>query len=245
MRITRPLVISMAITMTVLAGTEQAAQAAGLWSASRSGPGAGELPEQGWGSARGRGHSAPGDATDAAASGGRADALKGRGELAPDSGTTRIKPGKAPKVPLPPYVKVPSPRRAAPKGFDPKASKEVPAKRAAEARTFTNPDGTFTTRYYNERVNFLGDDGTWKEVDTRHVGAASRSAPSAPTGHPPRQAPDWARSAGSGPSVPTRSAPRSPHRAAAPDRSSTCPATSPSCPSSHCCPSPCAPCSTR
>ncbi|MEU6987418.1 LamG-like jellyroll fold domain-containing protein [Streptomyces sp. NPDC046324] len=157
----------MAITMTVLAGTEQAAQAVGLWSASRSGPSAGELPEQGWGSARGRGHAASGDATDANASGGRTGALKGRGELAPDSGTTRLKLGKAPKTQVPSYRKVPSPRRALPKGFDPKASAEVPGKRAADARTFANPDGTFTTRYYNERVNFLGDDGKWKAIDTR------------------------------------------------------------------------------
>ncbi|WP_284440282.1 LamG-like jellyroll fold domain-containing protein [Streptomyces vilmorinianum] len=175
----------MALTMTVLAGTEQAAQAVGLWSASRSGPGAGELPEQGWGSARGRGHAASGDATDANASGGRTGALKAPGELAPDSGTTRLKLGNAPKAPLPSYRKVPAPRQAAPKGFDPKASAEVPGKRAADARTFANPDGTFTTRYYNERVNFLGDDGKWKEIDTR----LAKSSPLARTESVP--GPGW------------------------------------------------------
>ncbi|MEU2119546.1 LamG-like jellyroll fold domain-containing protein [Streptomyces sp. NPDC016459] len=157
----------MAITMTVLAGTEHAAQAVGLWSAGRSGPGAGELPEQGWGSARGRGHAASGDATDAAAAGGRSGALKAPGELTPDSGTTPVKLGNPPKTQVPSYRKVPSPRRSAPKGFDPKASTEVPSKRAADARTFANTDGTFTTRYYNEQVNFLGNDGKWKEIDTR------------------------------------------------------------------------------
>ncbi|MFF5977028.1 LamG-like jellyroll fold domain-containing protein, partial [Streptomyces sp. NPDC012769] len=153
--------------MTVLAGTEQAALAAERWTESRSGLAAGERPEQGWGSARGRGHNASGDATDAAASGGRTGALRAPGELAPDSGNTRLKLGSTAKVPLPSYRTVPSPRRAAPEGFDPKASSEVPGKRAADARTFANPDGTFTTRYYNERVNFLGHDGTWKATDTR------------------------------------------------------------------------------
>ncbi|MFJ3900934.1 LamG-like jellyroll fold domain-containing protein [Streptomyces sp. NPDC090025] len=159
--------------MTVLAGTEQAALAVGQSTAARSGPSAGERPEQGWGSARGRGHSASGDATDADASGGRAGALKASGELAPDSGTTRLQLGKAPKTPLPSYRNAPSPRRAAPQGFDPKASTEVPGKRAADARTFANPDGTFTTRYYNERVNFRGADGAWKPVDTRLAKAPS------------------------------------------------------------------------
>ncbi|MFF3842796.1 LamG-like jellyroll fold domain-containing protein [Streptomyces sp. NPDC001930] len=153
--------------MAVLAGTEQTALAVNRWGEARSGPGAGELPEQKWASARGRGHSASGDATNAAAPGGRSGALKGRGELTPDSGTTRLTLGNTPKAPLPSYSKVPSPRRAAPKGFDPKASSELPGKRTADARTFANPDGTFTTRYYNERVNFLGNDGTWKAVDTR------------------------------------------------------------------------------
>ncbi|MER8236090.1 LamG-like jellyroll fold domain-containing protein [Streptomyces sp. NPDC094049] len=167
MRITRPFVISMAITMTVLAGTEQAVQAVGLWSAKRSGPGAGDPPEQEWGAAGGRGHTASGDATDAAAAGGRAGALKGRGELGPTLDSKPVQLGKPPKTPLPSYTGVPSPRRALPKGFEPKASSEVPARRSANARTFSNPDGTFTTRYYNEQVNFLGDDGQWKKVDTR------------------------------------------------------------------------------
>ncbi|MFE9796033.1 LamG-like jellyroll fold domain-containing protein [Streptomyces goshikiensis] len=165
--------MSMAITMTVLAGTEQAAQAVGLWSASRSGPGAGQIPEQGWGSARGRGHAVSGDATDADASGGRTGALKARGELAPDSGTTRLKLGKAPKTQAPSYRTVPSPRRAAPKGFDPKVSSEVTGKRAEKERTFANEDGTFTTRYYNEQVNFRDDNGKWKEIDTGLAKAAA------------------------------------------------------------------------
>ncbi|MFJ6484265.1 LamG-like jellyroll fold domain-containing protein [Streptomyces sp. NPDC091682] len=160
--------------MTVLAGTEQAAQAVGLWSASRSGPGAGDIPEQGWGSARGRGHAASGDATDADASGGRTGALMGRGELAPGSGTTRLKLGKVPETQVPAsYHTVPSPHRAAPKGFDPKVSSEVTGKRAEKERTFANKDGTFTTRYYNEQVNFRDSKGEWKEIDTGLAKAAA------------------------------------------------------------------------
>ncbi|MGW6971636.1 LamG-like jellyroll fold domain-containing protein [Streptomyces sp. NPDC054952] len=53
-----------------------------------------------------------------------------------------------------------------PKGFDPKASTEVPGERTERARTFANPDGTLTTRYYNEPVNFRSADGTWKGIDT-------------------------------------------------------------------------------
>nr|WP_324611220.1 LamG-like jellyroll fold domain-containing protein [Streptomyces sp. WM4235] len=53
-----------------------------------------------------------------------------------------------------------------PKGFDPKVSTEVPGERTERARTFANPDGTLTTRYYNEPVNFRSTDGTWKGIDT-------------------------------------------------------------------------------
>ncbi|MFE1500472.1 hypothetical protein ACFW89_36095, partial [Streptomyces albidoflavus] len=87
----------MAITMTVLAGTEQAALAVGRWSEAGVGPTAGERPEQGWGSARGSGHHTSGDATDAAAAGGRDGALRAPGELAPDTGSSRLKLGNGPR----------------------------------------------------------------------------------------------------------------------------------------------------
>ncbi|MFE7804416.1 DNRLRE domain-containing protein [Streptomyces sp. NPDC057430] len=158
----------MAITMTVLAGTEQAAMAAGHWSGARPGLTAGERPEQGWGSARGRGHNASGDATDAAAAGGRDGALRAPGELAPDTGTSRLKLGKGPKEGgALPYRTVPSPHRDAPKGFDSKTSSEVTGKRTERGRTFLNKDGTYTTRFFDEKVNFRASDGTWKGIDTR------------------------------------------------------------------------------
>ncbi|MFI2739189.1 LamG-like jellyroll fold domain-containing protein [Streptomyces sp. NPDC018711] len=154
--------------MTVLAGTEQAALAAERWSEARSGLSAGERPEQGWGSAQGRGHHASGDATDAAAAGGRDGALRAPGELAPDTGTARLRLGDVSKhAKALTFSTVPAPRRTAPTGFDTKTSSEVKAKRTERGRTFLNKDGTFTTRFYNEPVNFRGDDGTWKGIDTR------------------------------------------------------------------------------
>ncbi|WP_078954273.1 LamG-like jellyroll fold domain-containing protein [Streptomyces globisporus] len=152
--------------MTVLAGTEQAALAVGQSAASRSGPGS--RPDQGWGSAEGRSHSASGDATDANASGGRSGPLKAPGELAPDSGTARLKLGNGNKqAGVLPFREVATERRATPKGFDAKTSAEVAGKRTERGRTFLNKDGTYTTRFYNEPVNFRGDDGTWKGIDTR------------------------------------------------------------------------------
>ncbi|MER5307278.1 LamG-like jellyroll fold domain-containing protein [Streptomyces sp. NPDC002773] len=149
----------------------------------QTGYGAGELPEQGWGSARGRGHSAPGDATDATAGGGRGGALKAPDELPPDGGTAPLRLGQAPKPPArTPFVKVQAPEVAAPKGFVPKASTEVPAQRTERGRTFANPDGTFTTRFYNEPVNFRGDDGTWQGIDTRLAKGSDTARASAPAG---------------------------------------------------------------
>lgn len=154
--------------MAVLAGTEQAAFAVNKWVIAKTGYGPGELPEQAWGSADGRGHSASGDATDAAARGGLSGALKAPGELPPDGAVAPLRLGGASTSPSKvPFVKVPAPTQAPPKGFDAKTSTEVPAKRTGRARTFANLDGTYTTRYYNEPVNFRASDGTWKGIDTR------------------------------------------------------------------------------
>nr|WP_267887314.1 LamG-like jellyroll fold domain-containing protein [Streptomyces sp. WM6372] len=63
-------------------------------------------------------------------------------------------------------MEVPAPKPAERKGFDAKASTEVLGKRTERGRTFANPDGTFTSRFYNEPVNFRAADGTWKGIDT-------------------------------------------------------------------------------
>ncbi|MFF5809259.1 LamG-like jellyroll fold domain-containing protein [Streptomyces sp. NPDC012746] len=183
--------------MAVLAGTEQAALAVNQWVTAKTASGTGERPEQGWGSARGRGHSASGDATDAAAGGGHGGALKAPGELPPDGGTTPPRLGRPPEPPAKlAFEKVPAPKTAQPKGFDPKASSEVPAERTERGRTFANPDGTFTTRFYNEPVNFRGKDGKWKGIDTGLARAAAtgvRTMSVAGAGWEPRSTEDKIR----------------------------------------------------
>lgn len=62
---------------------------------------------------------------------------------------------------------VAAPDAADPSGFDSKASKELVGERDRQARTYLNEDGTRTTRFYDEPVNFRGSDGQWKDVDTR------------------------------------------------------------------------------
>lgn len=167
MRILRPLVFFVAFLVAVLACTEQAALAVARWAESRPGPGPGGRPEQAWGTARGRGHDAAGGATEAAAAGGGSGALKAPGELTLDAAASRLKLGVEPHVPSVPTKPIPAPEAPAPKGFDSKASKEVPEKRSERARTFVNQDGTLTTRFYNDPVNFLSREGKWNEIDTR------------------------------------------------------------------------------
>ncbi|WP_327376318.1 DNRLRE domain-containing protein [Streptomyces sp. NBC_01216] len=55
---------------------------------------------------------------------------------------------------------------AEPKGFDLKTSRELPAERDRKSKTFQNTDGTLTTRFYDEPVNFQDAAGNWKPIDT-------------------------------------------------------------------------------
>ncbi|MGW5425055.1 LamG-like jellyroll fold domain-containing protein [Streptomyces sp. NPDC003943] len=177
MRTARPLVLLVAFILAVLAGTEQAAWAVNKWDTARYGPGAGDRPEQGWGSARGRRHSAAGSTTDASAGGGRSGALKGRGELPIDGSAAPARLGNGAPLKVP-FVKVPAPAPVGPKGFEAKSSREVAGKRTERGRTFLNKDGTYTTRFYNEPVNFRSADGSWKSIDTglsRTAQSVSRS----------------------------------------------------------------------
>jgi large repetitive protein len=106
-------------------------------------------------------------ATDASAKGGRDGALTGRGELPAEQtdGVTRLpSTGRTPKPG--PVVEVVAPGTVAPQGFDAKRSKEVAGERAERERTYLNPDGTYTTRFYTEPVNFRAKDGGWKPIDT-------------------------------------------------------------------------------
>lgn len=155
MRIARPFVVVIAFVMAVLAGTEQAALAVNQWVIAKKVPGAGERPEQAWGSARGRGHDASGDATDADAEGGRRGAQKAPGELMPAAGAAPVNLGGEPQAKIPQVKPVEAPKQAAPAGFDPKRSVEQLDKRDQRSRTFRNEDGTYTTQYYDEQVNFF------------------------------------------------------------------------------------------
>ncbi|MFC8360260.1 LamG-like jellyroll fold domain-containing protein [Streptomyces griseorubiginosus] len=164
----RSLVAVVAFVLAVLTGTEQAALAVDQWS---SGPGV-DAPDQRWGSAAGRRHTASADETDASAKGGRAGALPGRGEVPAeqDAGLTRLpSTGTSPKPSA--LQKVEAPQTTVPEGFDAKHSKEVKGKRAERERTYLNPDGTYTTRFYTEPVNYRAEDGSWKTIDTSLVPA--------------------------------------------------------------------------
>ncbi|WP_323139335.1 hypothetical protein [Streptomyces sp. NBC_01549] len=153
--------------MAVLAGTEQAALAVDQWTGGSS---AADAPDQPWGSASGRKHTASADATDATAKGGHDGPLTGRGELPADdaSGVTQLNGTK--KLPEPgPVQKTEAPDAAIVQGFDSKRSKEINGKRKEQQRTFQNLDGSYTTRFYTEPVNFRAKDGSWKAIDTTLV----------------------------------------------------------------------------
>ncbi|MEU0411504.1 LamG-like jellyroll fold domain-containing protein [Streptomyces griseorubiginosus] len=166
MRPARPLGVVLALVLAVVVGTEQVALALSQQAANSST----KAPDQVWGSAAGRSHTASSKATDAADKGGRDGALSGHGELpaAQSDSVTRL-PSTA-KTPKPgPVKKAAAPAGAVPQGFDSRRSKEIKSKRAEQERTYRNADGTYTTRFYNEPVNFRAKDGSWKPVDTSLV----------------------------------------------------------------------------
>lgn len=57
-----------------------------------------------------------------------------------------------------------------------KRSKELKSKREEQQRTFQNTDGSYTTRFYTEPVNFRAKDGSWKPIDTTLVRPDSSGA---------------------------------------------------------------------
>lgn len=167
MRPVRPLVVAVAFVLAVLAGTEQTVLAVDQWTRNSSGE---EAPRQRWGSAAERSHSATADATAASAKGGHAGPLTNRGELPVENeaGMTRL--ASTPKLPKPgPVRKTRAPRTPAVQGFDPRHSKELKGERGERRRTYRNADGTYTTRFYTESVNFRAKDGSWKTIDTTLV----------------------------------------------------------------------------
>ncbi|MFJ9785420.1 LamG-like jellyroll fold domain-containing protein [Amycolatopsis sp. NPDC101161] len=55
------------------------------------------------------------------------------------------------------------------KGFDSARSKELPDRRTAKERTFANADGTLTTQFNAEDVNYRSPDGSYQPIDTTVV----------------------------------------------------------------------------
>ncbi|MGW7287761.1 LamG-like jellyroll fold domain-containing protein [Streptomyces sp. NPDC054847] len=167
MRSARSIAVSVVAVLAVLIAGEQSAMAL----QTNAQPLPSDLPDQRWGSADGLSHSAGTDGTDATASGGRDGALKAPGQLPPeaapvvqelDARSRLPEPGPATEVTPPP-----SPRTGA--GFDPKSSKELTGERQERQRTYRNTDGTHTTRFYAEPVNFRDPKGVWREIDTTLV----------------------------------------------------------------------------
>ncbi|MEW2174308.1 hypothetical protein AB0935_30990, partial [Streptomyces sp. NPDC007027] len=70
-----------------------------------------------------------------------------------------------------PVVEVDPPDPVAPAGFDPERSVEVESARKERESTFRNEDGTYTTRFYNEPVNFCTEEGSWRQTDSSLVPA--------------------------------------------------------------------------
>ncbi|MFJ8802939.1 LamG-like jellyroll fold domain-containing protein [Streptomyces sp. NPDC102487] len=96
--------------------------------------------------------------------------MAGRGELPVEAGTPITDLGATPKLPTPGTVhETTAPGASGAAGFDSKRSKEIKGERKERERTFRNPDGSYTTRFYTDPVNFLAQDGNWKAIDTTLV----------------------------------------------------------------------------
>ncbi|MFR9725136.1 DNRLRE domain-containing protein [Streptomyces sp. MS19] len=172
----RSLVLSVALLVAGLTAMEPTA------TADDSPPGGtsagGPSPDQAWGSADGLPHSASADETtaDADATGeppGRApDQLPlDVGETAP----TGLGDTQGEVEPVDPDALESLPAEE-PTGFDEETSVELPEERDEQSRTFLNTDGTYTTRYYNEPVNYdIGADG-WAPIDPTLARASTGEA---------------------------------------------------------------------
>ncbi len=184
MRFSRYIAFAMALIMAVLCGTDQVALAVGQWSRSTSGRDPGKKPDQHWGSAAGRGHRMPGSTTEASAAGGHRGALEAPNQLPQEHKLSQQDLAGTHKKPRMGAAKeVKNPALSTPQGFSEKKSREVPSARKERQRTFRNEDGTYTTRFYNQPVNFPGRDGAWQPIDPTLV-RTTRSARAVATDGP-------------------------------------------------------------
>ena len=119
-------------------------------------------PHQRWGSAK------PGQADTVAPA---ANGAPGNTTV-PQSLRARYPLRKEPAPPAAPGNKAevaPPPDAAAPRGFDAATSREVPAERDVNRREYVNTDGTRTTEYSTEPVNYRRPDGSWAPIDPNLV----------------------------------------------------------------------------
>nr|WSX51533.1 LamG domain-containing protein [Streptomyces sp. NBC_00974] len=113
-----------------------------------------DTPDQQGGTARGKGHQAPADATRAKGGAGRTPG-KGKGELDPYERHTD-QPGTA----------TTGAARGSAESFDARTSKRDAKKSTATSDLYVNTDGSTTVRHFPGRTNFDAGDGTWKPIDT-------------------------------------------------------------------------------
>jgi hypothetical protein len=171
--------VLVAFSLAVLSASEGSAVAA-QWVGQASG--AGPLLGQRFGSAAGRSHEAGAASTGASAKGGHIGALTAPGELPlATSPKVRSVTSASSKPPTDSAKAVALPVAPEVKGFDARTSREVVGERGAERRVYKNNDGTYTTRFYSEPVNYQRPDGSWQAIDTTLVpvtggGAVEQSA---------------------------------------------------------------------
>jgi RHS repeat-associated protein len=160
------LVLTVAFLMACLTGTESVAAAVSTWTSPAPASAPGERPDQSWGSAAGLDHRASASDTAASAEERGKAPQQAPGQLPLEERSTAQDLGDTAQEPEPEPVEVldpPAPEEIA--GFDEITSEELVEDRDLDSRTFLNEDGTYTTRFYDEQVNYRLADGSWQEVD--------------------------------------------------------------------------------
>ncbi|WP_344261966.1 DNRLRE domain-containing protein [Streptomyces sodiiphilus] len=158
-----------AFLMVFLTGTEMVAATVRTWGPPASST-ASAKPVQKWGGAEGLSHRVPAGATTAEAEGNGGPPQEAPGQLPPEEPRERWTPGNTAREPETGKAEVldeAGSDAGEPEvpGFDERTSEELVEERDARSRTFRNEDGTRTTRFYDEQVNFRLRDGSWQEID--------------------------------------------------------------------------------
>jgi RHS repeat-associated protein len=172
--------VAVAVVLALLASTASS-DGNGLYLTSTDRHHAQKAPEQRWGSAAGASHVV-------GKSGNRTvpRTTRSRYPLRPGQVAAPAAPRNTATVAAPPKTSV--------RGFDRRTSREIPARRGAHERVFTNTDGTETTEFSGAPLNYRRPDGTWAPIDEHLVPAGTDPA-----------APGWRNAADS---VEVRVAPR-------------------------------------